>query len=347
MSYGRVLGGALQDYAWGRHDGLHPWTGLRTGGPEAELWFGTHPAAPSPTVRALPEGSPGPDDAPLLVKILAAAKPLSIQLHPSRAAMAQLHDRGHADLLVDTGEKAELLIAVERCEALVGLRALPDARDVVRALRLDPAADLLDRGDVSGAIADILSTESVPDFDAALAVLPPAERAILTKAREAFPDDRGLPVAFLMQPHILEPGDALSVPVGVLHAYVDGLAVEVMTSCDNVLRLGMTSKLVSVEAALLALDAGCGPQRMPGAEVGGRYDSALMPFVVERLDGGTAPIGAGAIALEGELSVSSPLGTLEARAGQAVYVEQDGPWTVAAHGVAYVATPRIPNPCGD
>jgi mannose-6-phosphate isomerase len=349
MSYGRVLGGALQDYAWGRPDGLHPWTGLRTGGPEAELWFGTHPAAPSPTVRALPEGSPGPDDAPLLVKILAAAKPLSIQLHPSRAAMAQLHDRGHADLLVDTGEKAELLIAVERCEALVGLRALPDARDVVRALRLDPAADLLDRGDVSGAIADILSTESVPDFDAALAVLPPAERAILTKAREAFPDDRGLPVAFLMQPHILEPGDALSVPVGVLHAYVDGLAVEVMTSCDNVLRLGMTSKLVSVEAALLALDAGCGPQRMPGAEVGGRYDSALMPFVVERLDGGTAPIGAGAIALalEGELSVSSPLGTLEARAGQAVYVEQDGPWTVAAHGVAYVATPRVPNPCGD
>ena len=349
MSYGRVLGGALQDYAWGRPDGLQPWTGLRTGGPEAELWFGTHPAAPSPTVRSLPEGAPHRGDAPLLVKILAAAKPLSIQLHPSHVAMAQLEDRGHAGLLVDRGEKAELLIAVERFEALAGLRALPEARAVVRALRLDDAADLLDRGDVRGAIADLLSTDAVPDFDAGLAALPPIERTILAKARAAFPGDRGLPVAFLMQPHVLEPGDALSVPVGVVHAYVDGLAVEVMTSCDNVLRLGMTSKLVSVEAALLALDTERGPQRLFGAEVGGRYDSDLMPFVIERLDGGTAPIGAGAIALalEGQLSVSSPLGTLEARAGQAVYVEHDGPWTVTARGVAFVATPRVPNPCGD
>jgi mannose-6-phosphate isomerase len=347
MSYGRVLGGALQDYAWGRPDGLHPWTGLRTGGPEAELWFGTHAAAPSPTLRALPEGAPGRADAPLLVKILAAAKPLSIQLHPSHAAISRMQEDGHDDLLADGGEKAELLIAVERFEALAGLRALPEARDVVRALRLDHAADLLGQGDMPGAIAELLSTELVPDFDAALAALPPVERVILAKAVEAFPGDPGLPVAFLLQPHVLQPGDALCVPVGVVHAYVDGLAVEVMTSCDNVLRLGLTSKVVSVEAALLALDAGRAPQYVRSAEAGGSYDSAVMPFVVNRLDHASAPIGQGAIALalEGELTVASAFGTLEARAGQAVYVEQDAPWTVTAQGVAYVATPRVPNPC--
>jgi mannose-6-phosphate isomerase len=347
MSYGRVLGGALQDYAWGRPDGLSPWTGLRTGGPEAELWFGTHAAAPSPTLRAIPEGAPGAADAPLLVKILAAAKPLSIQVHPSHAAMARMRQDGHAGLLADGGEKAELLVAVERFEALAGLRPAREARDVVRAMGLDDAADLLDRGDVPGAIAALLSTDLVPDYDAALAVLPPVERVIVTKAIEAFPGDPGVPVVFVMQPHVLQPGDALCVPVGVAHAYVDGLAVEVMTSCDNVLRLGLTSKVVAVEAALLALDAGRGPQCVRAAEAAGSYDSAVMPFVVDRLDHASSPIAAGAIALalEGDLTVASPFGTLEARAGQAVYVEQDGPWSVTARGVAFVATPRVPDPC--
>jgi mannose-6-phosphate isomerase len=193
----------------------------------------------------------------------------------------------------------------------------------------------------------MLSTELVPDFDAALTVVPPIERVILAKAIEAFPGDPGLPVAFVMQPHVLQPGDALCVPVGVMHAYVDGLAVEVMTSCDNVLRLGLTSKVVSVEAALLALDLGRAPQLVRSSEAAGSYDSAAMPFLVNRLDHASSPIGPGAIALalDGELTVASALGTLEARAGQAVYVEHDGPWTVTARGVAYVATPRVPNPC--
>ena len=112
MAYGRVLEGALQGYAWGRTDGLRTWTGAATGGPEAELWFGTHPAAPSRTLQSIPDGAPA-GSAPLLVKILAAGRPLSIQVHPSRAAIDAIRGIGRGDLLVDEGEKAELLVAVE------------------------------------------------------------------------------------------------------------------------------------------------------------------------------------------------------------------------------------------
>src|SRR5919199_6116927 len=101
MSYGRVLEGALQDYAWGRTDGLRDWTGSASGGPEAELWFGTHPAAPSPTVRVVPEGDRERTEAPLLVKILAAGRPLSLQVHPSHRAIAGVRDIGRGGLLVD------------------------------------------------------------------------------------------------------------------------------------------------------------------------------------------------------------------------------------------------------
>jgi mannose-6-phosphate isomerase len=347
MSYGVVLEGALRDYAWGRQDGLRTWTGRRTGGPEAELWFGTHPAAPSPTVLSLPEGTARQTDAPLLVKILAAAKPLSLQVHPSQSAIEQIRRTSAAGLLVDGGEKAELLVAVERFEALAGLRPASEGARILRAMGLDRAADLLADGDVRGAIGEVLSGSDQPDLEAALATLPAVERVILGKAVAAFPGDRGLPVAFLMQPHVLEPGDALCVPVGTVHAYVDGVGVEVMTSCDNVFRLGLTPKTVSVEAALIALD----PDRSPTlirADAEGHYDCEHMPFVLTRVEGSGADLGRGAIALalQGSLTVSSPLGSLRAQAGQAVYVEQDGAWTLTTSGVAYVATPRDSNPCG-
>jgi len=347
MSYGVVFEGALRDYAWGRLDGLRPWTGRPTGGPEAELWFGTHPAAPSRTVLTLPEGTLRRTDAPLLVKILAAAKPLSIQVHPSGAAIRQIRATGHGDLLVDGGEKAELLVAVERFEALAGLRPGSEGARVARALGLHEVAELLDRGDVRGAIAEVFASSVVPDFGAGLAVLPPVERVILRKALDAFPGDRGLPVAFLMQPYVLEPGDAVCMPVGALHAYVDGLGVEVMTSCDNVLRLGLTAKPIAVEAGVAALDPSRSPEVIRGSDVHGDYECDLMPFQVTRVEHTSAELGRGAIALalEGSITVTSALGSLEARAGQAVYVEDDAAWKLAADGVCYVATPREPEPC--
>ena len=45
-----VIRGVLRDYDWGIENGLSDWTGRTTDGPEAELWFGAHTAAPSPVI---------------------------------------------------------------------------------------------------------------------------------------------------------------------------------------------------------------------------------------------------------------------------------------------------------
>lgn len=341
MAEAVVLRGALQGYPWGRINGLSAWTGRPSGGPEAELWFGNHPAAPSPVVGAVPDrGRALATAAPLLVKILAARQALSLQIHPAAAAIRTILDRGDGHLLADSAEKSELLIAVERFGALVGLRPLDRSADIARALGLSITAERLAAGDIRGAIRAALGGEA--RYDDGLATLPPDEAAIMRKVLAAHGGDRGLPVAFLMQPRILEPGDAAAVPVGVPHAYVEGLGVEVMTSSDNVLRLGMTGKAVSVESSLIALDPKARPEVLRGDAVDGRYDSAVLPFSVCRMAGDAVSVPAGGIALclDGELTATSPRGRLAARRGEAIYVESGEPWTASCAGSAYLALPK-------
>ena len=83
-----------RDYAWGSLTDIAELRGVEpTGKPEAELWLGTHPGSPTQIVDVAQADGAGTiadfltrrGDAPLpyLLKILAAAHPLSIQAHPS------------------------------------------------------------------------------------------------------------------------------------------------------------------------------------------------------------------------------------------------------------------------
>ena len=94
-----LLQNTVQTYAWGAVDGLAQVVGSApSGGPEAELWVGTHPLAPSrvlddphhrtlaDVIAADPARWLGPDLAraghtalPFLLKVLAIGRPLSLQ----------------------------------------------------------------------------------------------------------------------------------------------------------------------------------------------------------------------------------------------------------------------------
>jgi mannose-6-phosphate isomerase len=52
----------------------------------------------------------------------------------------------------------------------------------------------------------------------------------------------------------LEPGEAIYLPAGNIHAYLSGLGIEVMAASDNVLRSGLTSKYVDVPEVLKLAD---------------------------------------------------------------------------------------------
>ena len=48
----------------------------------------------------------------------------------------------------------------------------------------------------------------------------------------------------------LKPGEAVYLSAGVLHAYMEGLDVELMAKSDNVLRAGLTSKRIAIDELL-------------------------------------------------------------------------------------------------
>ena len=84
----QLVHGVVQHYAWGDTEAIPAVLGVAPDGqPWAELWLGTHPGAPS-TIDggALLRDTSG--ELPYLLKLLAAAEPLSLQTHPDTATAA-------------------------------------------------------------------------------------------------------------------------------------------------------------------------------------------------------------------------------------------------------------------
>ena len=68
----------------------------------------------------------------------------------------------------------------------------------------------------------------------------------VVKIAEQYPGDVGILVALLLNHLALQPGEAIYLDAGQLHAYLEGLGVEIMANSDNVLRGGLTSKNIDV-----------------------------------------------------------------------------------------------------
>lgn len=303
----RIVSGVLKDYAWGRHDGLVPWC-APTAGPQAELWFGAHPSGPSPVIGESGVTLADVDDLAGLpmVKLLAAAAPLSLQVHPDarRAAegFAAQQDRPRADwLFADDAEKSEMLLALSAFDTHAGWRDPQAAAALLAAVGLArDTVEIVAHGTRTAAVRAVLEVDD--DICArAVPVVASAAReqgwdrdavAALERVAAQYPGDRGVLVTVLLQHHRLVPGQALVVPAGVVHSYVEGLAVEVMTSSDNVLRLGLTPKTVAVDEALGAVREDREPLVLV---VDGLLQPVGMPFAVQVIDGGdTVHVATGA-----------------------------------------------------
>lgn len=349
------ISGYLQNYAWGVPSGLVAWRREGQSGepkPEAELWYGAHPNGPSPLVdetgTLVDEAG---DKATLLVKLLAAARPLSIQIHPptdqaeARFA-AQQADPSMPKLLADSLAKTEMLIAVRPFSVLQGLRDPMIATAILRQLgpAVEPAAEKLSDGDVKGAIRELLAlpadelaelTPKVPSAAAAASLGAPGVEALALVASN-FPGDPGVLVAALLDHRVLSEGQAVYVPAGVVHAYVQGTGVEVMTASDNVLRLGLTPKTIAVDESLQALDPELHPEPMSGEprslEDGGthrHYAPNGAPFIVDWISAGKFVAEAGdyrlVLAVGGATTVSTGDQTLTLEQGQAAAITADEP----------------------
>ena len=346
-----VVRGYLQSYDWGAHDGLADWAG-HTGGPQAELWFGTHPNGPSPRV----DGSgPADVDIPILTKLLAAGRPLSIQIHPPEDVARVAYDRQQTDpdlpqLLSDPYGKAEILIAIEPFDILEGFRDPQQGADILGLLgsALRPAAQALSASDLPAAIRLLLAMDAADarrhaaDLPAAMtrAGLDQHAADVMAAVVDSFPDDPGVFVASLLNARTLQPGEAVYVDPGTVHAYVRGLGLEVMNTSDNVLRLGLTSKTIAVEAALdaLSLQAQPRPCEPSGDSRLHRYAPPDAPFSVDMLTGATLTADGGHARTVLCLTGTTRIGATSLRPGEAVLAAAADPaLDIEAEGICVVA----------
>jgi mannose-6-phosphate isomerase len=268
-----VVKGALKNYEWGIPGGLTPWLNTPAGQqalePQAELWFGVHPSGASKIVDSeLTLGEVlNRDDVPILVKILAAAKPLSVQVHPHRElaheGFAELNNtQPFAGAFADPYEKTELLYALTPFTAFCGWRPLEAVLQVFAALSLDlpqgysPNSPNARRNLFEYVVGKTFSREMLDAIPQSVmsAGLSPNEVAAYTTVSAEYPGDQGALLAVFLQPISLAPGESVYIPAGIPHSYIAGTGIEVMTSSDNVLRLGLTPKPIYAELALRALD---------------------------------------------------------------------------------------------
>lgn len=320
----------IRHYAWGDPDFI---PGLLKrppdGRPWAEAWYGAHPSAPSLVLT--PSGSASLDahivslgadllgdevsrtfgTLPYLVKLLAAARPLSIQVHPDTAQARSGFEREQAAGIAldapqrnyrDPHHKPELIIALTPFHALCGFRPLPviesmlDAAPEIRDLLPRASAGASDPGHLLSAWFDLPDSRVRPALARLLQRLadtPPASftpEFWMLEAQQALgPDaepDRGLLFLLLLELRHLQPGQALFLEAGVPHAYLRGAGIEVMAASDNVLRAGLTPKHVDVPELLRILRTGETAPPVIEADAAGIYATPAREFEVQRLHAG-------------------------------------------------------------
>lgn len=373
-----TLSNAPRDYAWGSPTAIPALQGRApTGVPEAEVWFGDHPGSPAvlgdgrSLVAARTDSGKAP--LPFLLKILAASSSLSIQAHPdlaqARAGFAREEAAGiprdaAERIYRDDNHKPEIIVALsDRFRALVGLRRVEDTLrllsgfgDAAGVLRLRDAltvaapADALrsvieevlsgQADDIVSAVASALTDAESPGFAEEIDVL----RAIVRD----FPGDAGIVVALLMNLVVLRAGEAVFAPAGVLHAYQDGLGVELMAASDNVLRGGLTPKHIDVAELMTIVDTepGNAPLVIPVADGAGEtFDADVPDFVLTRYATTSGPVSvtldgpAIVLAADGAVTVSAGDRRIDLTPGTAAYADDESFLVLGGSGVVYLARP--------
>lgn len=281
------LTNTIRPYAWGSTTAIAELIGVEpTGEPQAEMWMGAHPGAPSRTGRGpldeVIDEDPGRElgraavarfgpRLPFLLKLLAAGAPLSLQVHPdleqaregyedeeSRGVPIDAPNRNYKD----ANHKPELICALTEFDGLCGFRDPVAAADLLAGLGVDslkPYVDLLHAKPEEGALREVLTAVLTADPEEMAATVADATAAAerlggayapYAGLAHHYPGDPGVIAAMLLNHVRLQPGEALFLGAGVPHAYLDGLGVEIMANSDNVLRCGLTPKHVDVPELL-------------------------------------------------------------------------------------------------
>ncbi len=364
-----------RDYAWGSTTLMTEVLGLEsTGRPMAEVWFGNHAGSPAKTQSGVSLAAVRNAPLSFLLKYLAAAIPLSIQVHPSRVKAEQGFAREDAAGLPvsdpnrsykDANPKSESLVAITEFEVLAGLRPGSQVVEILKTLSpfvpenavtleqliaiADTEPDALFAEVLAGAQYQSLVTELKKNLTGSKR----PEHRLLETIFEHFGADKGALLALFMRHFTLQPGEALTVPPGTPHSYLSGLGLEIQDNSDNVLRAGLTPKHVDVEEFLNVLDLEVAKQSevvhskqlLRGLSV---YPAISDDYCLHRVDVSgrnlladiSLPGDSIVVCISGEIAVSNSLEErVVLRRGEAAYATADAKfYSFSGSGTGYIAS---------
>lgn len=278
---------SVQNYASGSKTALTELYGIEnpTQQPMAELWMGAHPKSSSRVQNADGQTVSLRDviehdksallgdavaqrfgELPFLFKVLCAAQPLSIQVHPNKHnSEVGFAKENAAGIPMDAAErnykdpnhKPELVFALtpftamnafrEFSEIVALLQPVSGAHPAIAHFLQEPNAERL-----SHLFASLLNMQG-EEKSRALAVLKSALNSqqgepwqTIRLVADVYPDDSGLFSPLLLNVVKLNPGEAMFLFAETPHAYLQGVALEVMANSDNVLRAGLTPKYIDI-----------------------------------------------------------------------------------------------------
>lgn len=244
---------------------------------------------------------------PFLFKVLAAAEPLSIQVHPdSTRAREGFSRENQAGIPLDSprrnyrdpNHKPECLCALTPFSLLCGFRPWSEISADFSRIFPDPDGQWLN------GLVNTGETDGLKNFFQRLLAVsgdrvhPLISRAVayagtkrdvdpvchwIFRLSRYFPDDIMILAPVFLNLLKLAPGQAIFLPSGVMHSYLEGVGIELMASSDNVLRGGLTSKHIDKDELMRLLDfTATKPRLVSPIEKGceGIYETGAREFVL-------------------------------------------------------------------
>ncbi|WP_061708977.1 mannose-6-phosphate isomerase [Pseudenterobacter timonensis] len=375
---------SVQNYAWGSQTALTELYGIANPDqlPMAELWMGAHPKSSSKITDASGERSLREaieadktrllgaqvaerfGELPFLFKVLCADQPLSIQVHPNKkASEIGFAKENAAGIPLDAAErnykdpnhKPELVFALtpflamnafrEFSQIVSLLQPVAGAHQAIAHFLENPNAERL-----SQLFASLLNMQG-EEKSRALAILQAALDKETGEPWETirliakfYPDDSGLFSPLLLNVVKLNPGEAMFLFAETPHAYLQGVALEVMANSDNVLRAGLTPKYIDIPELVANVKFEAKPASelltqpvQNGAELDFPIPVADFAFSLHQLSDKEESLAQTSAAIlfcvEGEATLSKNDTRLQLKAGESAFIGADeSPVTVSGTG---------------
>ena len=367
----RILSPHIRNYDWGSLSVIPDFFGWEAGGkPLAEVWLGAHPQGSSLIDGDIPLSSAIQSDPvgylgdavnqqfqgrlPFLMKFLAADRPLSIQVHPN-LTQAQAGFAREMSLAIapdernyqDPYDKPEQICAITQMWALAGFRFEAESRALCENAGLSEIVEEFE-GSSSGQIfLRILKSEIKIDIEALLNRMSDnvEEFKWVKELVKLYPNDQAVIAPLFMNLISLEPGQALSVRAGMVHAYLSGFGVEVMGASDNVLRSGLTQKKIDVTEleSIISLQPETPKIQKSIGDNPIQWESEVSYFHLQKFVAGNSKISGPAIVacIEGSVSLITDNTQVALARGEFAYVMGDVDASIQGTGSAFFCTTNI------